>query len=101
MRRNQTWRAVAVGATVVALLVAVFSFAPTRALARQVLGIFRVRKFAVVQVNPDAGRLEAIDVALKDVLFEREPEVLVDEPEQVVATIEQARQLAAPAAAQP
>ncbi|MFH1085609.1 MAG: hypothetical protein V1772_07590 [Chloroflexota bacterium] len=94
MRRNQAWRAVAVGATVVALLVAVFSFAPTRALARQVLGIFRVKKFAVVQVNPDPGRLEAIDLALQDVLFQRQPEMLVDEPMTAVATLDEARQMA-------
>ncbi|HUV93685.1 MAG TPA: hypothetical protein VMX14_02485, partial [Anaerolineae bacterium] len=64
--RGRLWRPVLGGVIVLALLVGVFSFAPSRALARQFLSIFRVRKFAIVQVNPDEAQLEQVARALED-----------------------------------
>jgi len=46
------WRPVAVGVMTLALLVGLFSLAPVRQAAAQFLGIFRVRKFAVIPVDP-------------------------------------------------
>jgi hypothetical protein len=92
--RNRVWRPVLSGVVVLALLVGVFSFAPSRALARQLLGIFRVRKFAVIQINPDQARIEEVGKALQDKLFSREPEIIADEPAVPVASIAEAKQKA-------
>ena len=92
--RGRLWRPVLGGVIVLALLVGVFSFAPSRALARQFLSIFRVRKFAIVQVNPDEAQLEQVARALEDTLFVGEPEVVVDEPAVVVGSIEEASEMA-------
>lgn len=87
-------RAVASGALVLALLIGVFSLAPGRALARQFLSIFRVRKFAVVQISPDQARLERLGQELQDNLFIDGPEVIADEPVVQVASWEEARRVA-------
>lgn len=92
--RGRLWRPVLGGVIVLALLVGVFSFAPTRALARQFLSIFRVRKFAIIQVNPDEAQIEQVARALEDTLFVKEPEVVVDEPTVKVSSIEEASELA-------
>ncbi len=92
--RGRLWRPVLGGIIVLALLVGVFSFAPSRALARQFLSIFRVRKFAIIQVNPDEAQLEQVARALEDTLFVTEPEVVVDEPTVKVSSIEEASELA-------
>ena len=92
--RGRLWRPVLGGVIVLALLVGVFSFAPSRALARQFLSIFRVRKFAIVQVNPDEAQLEQVARALEDKLFVGEPEVVADEPAVVVGSIEEASEMA-------
>ena len=92
--RGRFWRPVLVGVAILALLVGVFSFAPSRALARQFLSIFRVRKFAIIQVNPDEAQLEQVARALEDTLFVKEPEVVVDEPAVKVGSIEEASELA-------
>jgi hypothetical protein len=82
------------GVIVLALLVGVFSFAPSRALARQFLSIFRVSKFAIIQVNPDEAQIEQVARALEDTLFVTEPEVVVDEPTVKVSSIEEASEMA-------
>ena len=91
---RKVWRPILVGALILALFVGVYSFAPTRTIARQLLSIFRVRKFAVIEINPDEAQIEEIGRALEDNLFITEPEVIVDEPVVSVASIEEARELA-------
>jgi len=92
--RGRFWRSALVGTVVLALLVGIFSFAPARALARQLLSVFRVRKFAIVQVNPDEAQLEQVGRALEEKLFVHEPEVIADEPMVEVGSIEEASALA-------
>jgi anti-sigma factor RsiW len=46
------WRPVAVGLVAVLILAGLFSLAPVRQAAADFLGIFRVRKFAVIPVDP-------------------------------------------------
>jgi anti-sigma factor RsiW len=50
------WRPFAVGVTAVLCLAILFSFAPVRQVAADFLGLFRVRKFAVVAVDPAKGK---------------------------------------------
>lgn len=52
MTMNRRWRPVAFGAAVLLAFVVLFSFAPAREAAAQFLGVFRVRKFAVIPVDP-------------------------------------------------
>ncbi|MBM3190899.1 MAG: hypothetical protein FJZ90_19545, partial [Chloroflexi bacterium] len=73
------WRPVLIGFAVLALLVGSYSLPTTRALARQMLSVFRVRKFAVIQIQPDEAQLEQVVNKLGDAFFTREPEVIVDE----------------------
>ena len=89
--RDRVWRPILAGVVVLALLVGVFSFAPTRAFARQLLSVFRVRRFAVIEVNPSEASLEEVGRTLQEKLFKYEPQVIVDEPVQEVASIEEAR----------
>ena len=92
--RVRAWRPVAAGLLVLAMLVAVFSFAPTRAVARQLLSVFRVRRFAVIQVNPDQARIEQAAGALQDKLSMLQPQMIVDEPVRQVGSLEEARSAA-------
>ncbi len=93
-RANRVWRPIVAGVMIVALLVAVFSFGPSRALADRFLSIFRVHKFAAIQVNPDEAQIESLAASLEDNLFASEPEVIADAPVVEAATIEEARDLA-------
>ncbi len=52
------WRWAAAAATFVAVIAILFSFAPVREAAAQFLGVFRVRKFAVISIDPQ--RLEQL-----------------------------------------
>jgi anti-sigma factor RsiW len=52
------WRPVAIGLAVLVLIGVAISFAPVRHAAAEFLGIFRVRKFAVIPVDP--ARLEQL-----------------------------------------
>ena len=94
LMKSKTWRAVAIGAVVLALLVGTFSFGATRALARQLLSVFRVRRFAIVQIDPNQADMENLSEVLQDSLFTQEPEILVDEPQVTASSIEEARELA-------
>ncbi len=88
---NRVWRPILAGVLVLALLVGAFSFAPTPALARQLLSVFRVRRFAAIEVNPSEASLEEVGRALQEKLFKYEPQVIVDEPVREVASLEEAR----------
>jgi hypothetical protein len=87
--RRRAWRPALAGIAILALLVGIFSFAPSRALARQFLGIFRVRKFAIVQVNPNQAQLQQIQ-SLQEKLMAGKPEMVVDEPVVQVASAAEA-----------
>ena len=50
--RTRNWRLALVGSLLAALIVSVLAFAPLRTAASEFLGIFRVRKFAVVSFDP-------------------------------------------------
>ena len=88
------WRPALAGVLVLALLVGVFSVAPSRALARQVLSVFRVRRFAVIQVSPDQATMDELGTILQESLMTREPEVIVDEPAARVGSIAEAAEIA-------
>ena len=45
------WRPAAIGVSVVVILAILFSFAPVREVAADFLGLFRVRKFAVIPLD--------------------------------------------------
>jgi anti-sigma factor RsiW len=92
--KHRTWRSLATGVVALALIVGVLSLAPARALAREFLSLFRVQKFTVVRVNPNEAQVASLEEAVKKALLTQEPEVLVDEPESIVATIEEARAIA-------
>ena len=92
--RLRRWRPAFVGVGLFAVLVGIYLYAPTQALARQFLSMFRVRRFAVVQVNPDQNQMEEVASALEDSLFVGEPEIVVDGEETEVDSIEAARDLA-------
>jgi anti-sigma factor RsiW len=76
---NSRYRAAGVGLAAMLVVASLFAFAPVRAAASQFLGLFRVRKFAVVSINPAAlQNLEQaggqIDQLLSDsVTFAKEP----------------------------
>ena len=91
---QKVWQPVLAGILVLALLVGTFSFAPTRAFARQLLSVFRVRRFAVIEVNPSEASLEEAGRTLQEKLFKYEPQVIVDEPVREVASLEEARAVA-------
>ena len=91
---RRAWRPVVLVIAVLSLLVGTYSFPPTRAIARELLSVFRVRKFAVIQIQPDESQIEQIGRTLEDSLFAQEPKALLDEPQKVVASIEEASQAA-------
>lgn len=91
---KRMWRTAISAAVVLIVLVGVFSFAPSRALARQFLSIFRVRKFAAIQINADQTQLESVGQTLQERLFLEDPEIVVDEPVVQVDSLEEARQVA-------
>jgi hypothetical protein len=95
------WRPVLAGVLVLALLVSAFSVAPSRALARQLLAVFRVNRFAVIQVSPDQATMDELGTILQESLFVREPEILVDEPEARVESVAEASEVGGFAARMP
>lgn len=90
---RSAWRPVSIGALALLLLIGLFSYAPSRALARQFLALFRVKQFVAIQVNPSQERLEAIGQQMES-LFAAEPEAVVDAPEVPAANLEEAQALA-------
>lgn len=88
------WRPVLIGAAILTLLVTTYTFAPTQTLARQLLSVFRVRKFAVVRVSPDEATIEQTAEQIADSLFVREPEPVVDAPVLPASSPKEASELA-------
>lgn len=59
--RSGAWRPLAIGAAAVICLAVLFSFAPVRQVAADFLGLFRVRKFAVIPLSQQqATQLDAL-----------------------------------------
>lgn len=92
--RNGAWRPLAIGTAAIVCLAILFSFAPVRQVAADFLGLFRVRKFAVIPLDPtQAQRLEGLAQQAETVLGQ--PTVLREQgPEQPVADAAQASALA-------
>jgi anti-sigma factor RsiW len=79
------WRPAAVGLLALTFLIVLVSFAPARQAAAQFLGVFRVRKFAVIPIDPtQVERLESLEQQLDAGLL-GEPTVLREpgEPQSV------------------
>ena len=89
------WRPVAIGLSAVVIAAILFSFAPVREVAADFLGLFRVRKFAVIPLVPQQiERLEKLANQLDTSAF-GEPEITRPEgPEQIVTDAGQATALA-------
>jgi anti-sigma factor RsiW len=90
------WRRTAlIGATALACLLILFSFAPARQAAADFLGIFRVRKFAVIPIDPaQAQRLDDLAHSMGADAF-GEPTVLREEGQpQIVADAAEASAIA-------
>jgi anti-sigma factor RsiW len=62
------------GIAALVVLAGLFSLAPVRALASEFLSLFRVERFAVVEVSPE--RLEEIDEAIDENMYFGEQEIL-------------------------
>jgi hypothetical protein len=89
------WRPAAIGVAAVVILATLFSFAPVREVAADFLGLFRVRKFAVIPLDQQqTDRLETLANQLDAGAF-GEPQITRPEgPEQVVTDAGQAAALA-------
>lgn len=92
--RNRAWRPALAALAVLAIMIGVYSFGPTQAIARQLLSVFRVRRFAVIEVNPDLNQMEEVSRVLEENIFVDEPTVIEDGFEETVATVQEARELA-------
>lgn len=92
---NKRWRPAAIGIACLLLLVALFSLGPVREAAAEFLGIFRVRKFAAIPVDPAAmDRIEGL-TDLLDAGFLGEPTILRQlSPAQEVTDVQEASRLA-------
>ncbi|MCO5193824.1 MAG: hypothetical protein M9930_11155 [Anaerolineae bacterium] len=73
----KNWKPVAVGLFAVLALIFIFSFAPTRALADDFLGLFRVEKFAPISIAPE--QLAVLEEIADSGLFPGEL-IMVTEP---------------------
>jgi hypothetical protein len=91
---SRRWRPLTAGVAALACLAILFSFTPVRQAAADFLGLFRVRKFAVIPIDPaQAERLEALARQAESVLGE--PTVVRPEGvAQPVASTEEASALA-------
>lgn len=87
------WRPMCIGALALILLVGLFGYAPSRALARQFLAVFRVKQFVAIQVNSSPEQLEAVGQQMES-LFGSKPEALAEAPIVPAANPEEARDLA-------
>lgn len=88
------WRPLTVAVTAVLCLVILFSIAPVREAAADFLGLFRIRKFAVIPL--DQGQMDRLESLARrtEGLFS-EPQVVREEgPEQIVTDSAQATALA-------
>ena len=94
MRNRKVWCSLAAGVAALLLVVGLFSFAPTRAVARQFLSLFRVQEFAVVEIDPDEALMEEAESLFEEKVLAQEPELVRDEPSVSVNSVEQAREVA-------
>ncbi len=94
MKNRKIWYSLAAGMATLLLVVGLFSFAPTRAVARQFLSLFRVQQFAVVEIDPDEALMEEAESLFEEKVLAQEPELVRDEPSVSVNSVEQAREVA-------
>jgi len=92
--RNGAWRPAMIAVIALATMIGIYSFGPTQAIARQLLSVFRVRRFAVIEVSPNEDQMQAVGRVLEENLFVGEPDVIEDGPEVAVGSIEEAREAA-------
>jgi hypothetical protein len=96
--RLARWRPAIAALAALAVVATLFSFASVRRAAAELLGVFRVRKFAVIPVDPSQmERLEELEELLNagvlgEPTFLREP----DEPQTVVDVVEAAERAGFP-----
>jgi hypothetical protein len=89
------WRPAAIGVSVVVILAILFSFAPVREVAADFLGLFRVRKFAVIPLDQQQIDRLAVLAEQFDTDSFGDPQITRPEgPEQIVADAGQAAALA-------
>lgn len=87
------WKRLAAAGAALLVLGALFTLAPVRAFASDLLGIFRVEQFMLVDVSPE--RIEEISAAFSGQEYFGEAEALTEPSEALsAATIEEAAQLA-------
>lgn len=95
-------RPLAIGAAALACLLILFSFAPMRQAAADFLGIFRVRKFAVIPLDPtQQQKLEALAQQAADGRFGQPTTLREPDKPQPVADLAEASRLAGFAARTP
>ena len=91
---TRRWRPLAIGAAAVACLVILFSFAPVRQVAADFLGVFRVRKFAVIPVDQtQQQKLESLAKMAEDGKFGEPTIVRKPGKPQAVADLAEASKL--------
>ncbi|NLS75696.1 MAG: hypothetical protein GXY76_00410 [Chloroflexi bacterium] len=99
---SRQWRPAAIGLVALALLVGLFSIGPVREAAAEFLGVFRVRKFAVIPVDQAAlERLEQAEGLLDSGVLGEPTVVREPGPYQVVADVAAASAAAGFAVAAP
>lgn len=92
-RDMRRWGPALAGVTLVTLLALTFSSAPARALAHQLLAVFRVERVAGLPFDPESVSPENART-LKEMLRATEPEAVVDEAPVPCASIDEASALA-------
>jgi hypothetical protein len=89
IKTSKRWQRALAGIAVLAVLAGLFSLTPVRAFASDLLGMFRVERFVVVDVNRD--RLEEIDAVLGQDFYFGEQEVIQEPGDPVeVASLDEA-----------
>jgi len=89
------WRLIIAGCLALLCVAALFTMAPVRRAAADFLGVFRVRKFAVIPINPEqAGRLESLAELLDEGAFGKPIVVREEGQPQPVADAAEASALA-------
>ncbi|NLD42060.1 MAG: DUF4367 domain-containing protein [Chloroflexi bacterium] len=92
-RDMRRWGPALAGVTLVTLLVLTFSSAPVRALAHQLLAVFRVERVAGLPFDPGSVSPENART-LEEMLHAAQPEAVVDEAPVPCASIDEASSLA-------
>jgi len=101
-RVPRQWRSVAIGLVALALLVGLFSIGPVREAAAEFLGVFRVRKFAVIPIDQVAmERLDQVEGLLDSGMLGEPTLTREIGPRQVVADVRAASGAAGFAVAAP